>query len=57
MPLINVKVIEGVFTAEQRQDIVRRLTDAMVEIEGEYLRPVTWCIDPAVGEWPAPPVR
>jgi 4-oxalocrotonate tautomerase len=53
MPLINVKVIEGVFTAEQRQDIVRRLTDAMVEIEGEKLRPSTWCIieEVASGDW------
>jgi 4-oxalocrotonate tautomerase len=53
MPLINVKVLEGVFSAEQRQDIVRRLTDAMVEIEGENLRPVTWCIVEEVtsGDW------
>jgi 4-oxalocrotonate tautomerase len=53
VPLINVKLIEGVFTAEQRQDIVRRLTDAMVEIEGENLRPVTWCIVEEVtsGDW------
>ena len=33
MPLINVKVIEGVFTPEQK--IIERLTDAMVSIEGE----------------------
>jgi 4-oxalocrotonate tautomerase len=53
MPLINVKVIEGVFFAEQRQDMVRHLTDAMVEIEGENLRPVTWCIVEEVtsGDW------
>jgi len=34
MPLINVKVIEGVFSAEQKARIIRNLTDAMVEIEG-----------------------
>ena len=53
MPLINVKVIEGVFTPQQRQDMVRRLTDAMVEIEGEPMRPVTWCIVEEVtsGDW------
>ena len=53
MPLINVKVIEGVFTAEQRQDIIRRLTDAMVEIEGENMRPVTWVVveEVASGDW------
>ena len=53
MPLINVKVIEGVFTADQRQNIVRLLTDAMVQVEGENLRPVTWCIIEEVtsGDW------
>jgi phenylacetate-CoA ligase len=28
-------VIEGIFTAQQKQEIIERLTDAMVEIEGE----------------------
>ncbi|MCI0158358.1 4-oxalocrotonate tautomerase family protein [Leifsonia shinshuensis] len=53
MPLINVKVIENVFTAEQKQEIVRVLTDAMVTIEGENMRPVTWCIVEEVrsGDW------
>ena len=30
MPLINVKVIEGVFSSSQRREIVQKLTDAMV---------------------------
>jgi 4-oxalocrotonate tautomerase len=53
MPLINVKVIEGVFDAEEKQRIVTRLTDAMVEIEGENMRPVTWVIVEEVlsGDW------
>lgn len=42
MPLINVKLIEDVFTVEQKQEIITRLTDAMVEIEGENMRGVTW---------------
>jgi 4-oxalocrotonate tautomerase len=53
MPLINVKVIEGVFDAEEKRRIVTRLTDAMVEIEGENMRPVTWGIVEEVlsGDW------
>lgn len=53
MPLIQVKLIEYVFTAEQKQRIVRELTDAMVAIEGENMRPVTWCIVEEVhsGDW------
>lgn len=53
MPLIQVKVIEGVFDEAQQRDIVTRLTNAMVEIEGENLRPVTWCVIEEVksGRW------
>ena len=42
MPLIQVKVIEGVFTDVQKREMVRKLTDAMVSIEGENMRQVTW---------------
>ncbi|MGI9157078.1 MAG: tautomerase family protein [Marmoricola sp.] len=53
MPLINVKLIEGVFDADQKREIVTRLTDAMVEIEGENMRPVTWVVveEVASGQW------
>jgi 4-oxalocrotonate tautomerase family enzyme len=44
MPLINVKLIEDVFTPEQKGQIVERLTDAMVSIGGENMRGVTWVI-------------
>jgi 4-oxalocrotonate tautomerase len=53
MPLIEVRVIEGVFTEPQKREIVERLTDAMVAIEGESMRHLTWCIveEVAGGEW------
>jgi len=53
MPLINVKLIEGVFTSSQKQEIVRKLTDTMVGIEGENMRSVTWCVveEVASGDW------
>ncbi|MDD5266432.1 MAG: 4-oxalocrotonate tautomerase family protein [Methylococcales bacterium] len=44
MPLVNVKLIEGVFTPNQKQEMIRKLTDAMVSIEGENMRPVTWVV-------------
>jgi 4-oxalocrotonate tautomerase len=44
MPLITVKFVEGVFDRDQKQQIIERLTDALVSIEGENLRPVTWCV-------------
>jgi len=42
MPLIQVKVIEGVFSDSQKREMVKKLTDAMVSIEGENMRQVTW---------------
>ena len=53
MSLIQVKVIEGVFTTPQKREIVERLTDAMVEIQGENMRQLTWCVveEVASGDW------
>jgi 4-oxalocrotonate tautomerase len=53
MPLINVKVIEGVFTDDQKAQIVESLTEAMVGVEGENMRPVTWVVveDVKSGSW------
>ena len=53
MPLVNVRLIEGVFTPEQKREMIHQLTETMVEIEGENLRPVTWVIVEEVksGDW------
>ena len=53
MALIQVRLIEGVFTAPQKREIIERLTDAMVEIEGENMRRTIWCVieEVASGEW------
>lgn len=53
MPLVNVKLIEGIFTSSQKQEMVRKLTDAMVSVEGENLRPFTTVIIEEVksGDW------
>jgi len=53
MPLVQVKLIEGVFDDSQKRDIVTKLTDAMVEIEGENMRGVTWVVIDEVksGQW------
>ena len=42
MPFVNVKLIKGVFDADQKREMIEKLTDTMVEIEGESMRPVTW---------------
>ena len=53
MPLINVKLIDGVFSPAQKKQIAEKLTDAMVSIEGEAMRAVTWVVVEEVksGDW------
>ncbi len=42
MPLINIDLIENVFSPSQKREIIEKITQAMVDIEGEPLREVTW---------------
>src|ERR1700730_10110193 len=53
MPLIEVHLIENVFNPEQKRQIIEKLTDAMVSIEGENMRGVTWVkiSEVSSGEW------
>jgi 4-oxalocrotonate tautomerase len=53
MPLVNIRVIEGVFSPEQKADMIAKVTDTMVGIEGEALRGVTWVLVEEVrsGSW------
>jgi 4-oxalocrotonate tautomerase len=53
MPLVNVKMIEGVFTPTQKQEMIRKLTDTMVSIEGENMRSATVVVVEEVksGDW------
>jgi 4-oxalocrotonate tautomerase len=53
MPLITVKLIEGVFDGEEKQEMIEQLTETMVGIEGENMRGVTWVVVEEVesGAW------
>jgi 4-oxalocrotonate tautomerase len=53
MPLIQVRVIKDVFDRDQKKQIIKKLTDAMVTIEGENMRQVTWVTVEEVesGDW------
>ena len=53
MPFVNVKLIEGVFSESQKREMIAKLTDTMVEIEGENMRSVTWVVVEEVksGDW------
>jgi 4-oxalocrotonate tautomerase len=41
MPLVNIEVIEDVFTPAQKKEMIEKVSEAMISIEGEALRPYT----------------
>jgi 4-oxalocrotonate tautomerase len=53
MPMIEVHLIENVFSPAQKREMITKLTDTMVAIEGEAMRGVTWVKIHEVksGEW------
>jgi len=53
MPLVQIKLIQGVFGAAEKQAIIQKVTDALVSVEGEAMRGVTWVTieEVASGEW------
>jgi 4-oxalocrotonate tautomerase len=41
MPFVDIKVIEGVFTAEEQRELVERVSEAVISVEGDGLRELT----------------
>ncbi len=42
MPLVTIDVIKDVFSKEQKEALITGVTEAMIAVEGEAMRPVTW---------------
>ena len=53
MPLAQIKGLSGFLNLDQKQEIIKKVTDAIVSVEGEGVRPITWVIveDVKSGEW------
>ncbi len=53
MPLVTIDVIRDVFTPHQKRDLIEKVTEAMVDVEGENMRQVTWVKinEIASGDW------
>lgn len=53
MPLIDIQLIKGVFTPEQKKTMISKVTEAMVAVEGETMREVTWVrvLEIESGQW------
>jgi len=42
MPMVTIDVIKDVFTPQQKQELIAKVTEAMITVEGEDMRGVTW---------------
>lgn len=53
MPIVQIKGVGGYLNLEQKQEMIRKVTDAVVSVEGEGLRSVTWVTieDVEPGAW------
>lgn len=53
MPLVTIDVIKDVFSAQQKEQLIEKVTEAMIAVEGEAMRPVTWVriTEVAQGDW------
>ncbi|MEM9349190.1 MAG: tautomerase family protein [Pseudomonadota bacterium] len=53
MPLVDIQVIDGVFSEDEKKEMISKVTETMISIEGESLRGVTWVrvIDVPGGQW------
>jgi len=53
MPLVTIDVIKDVFTPAQKQELIHKVTEAMIEVEGEALRDKTWVriMEVQQGDW------
>lgn len=53
MPLVTIDVIKDVFTNDQKRELIDKVTEAMVQVEGEAMRPVTWVriMEVEQGDW------
>ncbi len=53
MPHVQVHAIKDVFSVEQKREVIKKVTDAMVSVEGENMRSVTWVTFHEVesGDW------
>ena len=53
MPLVQISGIDGYLSLAQKQQLIEKVTDAVLSVEGEGLRQVTWVtiVDIQPGAW------
>lgn len=53
MPLVQIKGVGGFLTLDQKKEMISKVTEAVLSVEGEGLRDVTWVTieDVQPGAW------
>ena len=51
MALVTIDVVKDVFTPEQKRSMIERVTNAMLSVEGEAMRPVVWVRLNEIDQW------
>jgi 4-oxalocrotonate tautomerase len=53
VPLVDIHLIKGVWSDEQKQEMMRVTTDALVKAWGENVRKLTWVrvLEVEDGQW------
>ena len=53
MPYVDIKLIEGVLDSDQKREMIEKVSEAMIEVEGENMRGVTFVVVNEVksGDW------
>ena len=44
MPIARIQVLEGVFSDDQLDSMMKKVTEAMISVEGEAMRDKTWVL-------------
>lgn len=53
MPLVTIDIIKDVFSPAKKRELIEKITEAMIEVEGEEMRQVTWVrlVEIEQGDW------
>ena len=44
MPLVTITAPQDVFSDDQKSEMITKVTEAMIEVEGEAFRDKTWVV-------------
>jgi len=42
MPLVTIDVIKDALSSSQKRELIGKVTEAVIQVDGENMRPFTW---------------